>query len=404
MNWNHNKKRFDDTEIRSKLELLAELQANQAALEMHNCELMDTHQQLEEAHDRYADLYDYAPVGYLTLDEVGDIQAINLTGCALLGVERVFIVGKPFINYLAKGGSHKFIHSLHQTFNSFGNTVVELQIITSSGNTKYVRLESLAVEGGKTCRMVMADIDELKRTMNRNHELLHGNRRLMQNIFKIQEEERRLLARELHDELGQWLTAINVETEMIANITDKDHAIQTSSLAISECARKMHEVMRDMLHQLRPALLDTLGLVDALLELKRQWRTYHTDITLEFKFEGDLVALGESVNITIYRIVQEALNNICRHANATRALVILRRKTRASATAKSLFLTVEDNGKGYDFGKKSKGFGLLGMRERTIAADGKFTIRNAPNGGTQIYVNLPLVHSNKKRKRRIDDN
>lgn len=401
MNWNHNNKRFDDTEIRSKLELLAELQVKQVELEMHNCELMDAHQQLEETRDRYADLYDYAPVGYLTLDEVGDIQAINLTGCAMLGVERAFIVGKPFINYIAKGGSHKFFHSLQQTFNTSRNTVVELQIKTSPGNTKYVRLESLVVEGGKTCRMVMADIDELKRTTNRNHELLHGNRRLMQNIFKIQEEERRLLARELHDELGQWLTAIHAETETIANLSDNDRAIYTSSLAISECVRKMHAVMHDMLHQLRPALLNTLGLVDALLELKKQWRTYHTDITLEFKFEGELEALGESINITIYRIVQEALNNICSHANATRAQVILRRKTKGSATAKSLFLTVEDNGKGYDSGKKSKGFGLLGMRERTIAAGGKFTIRNAPNGGTQICVNLPLVHSNKKR--RVDD-
>ena len=121
----------------------------------------------------------------------------------------------------------------------------------------------------------------------------------------------------------------------------------------------------------------------------------------EFKFEGELEALGESINITIYRIVQEALNNICSHANATRALVILRRKSKGDVAAKSLFLSVEDNGKGYDSGKKSKGFGLLGMRERTIAAGGKFTIRNVPNGGTQICVNLPLVHSNKKR--RADD-
>lgn len=402
MSQNYNNKRFDDTEIRSKLELLAELQANQAALEMHNRKLMDAHHQLEEAHDRYADLYDYAPVGYLTLDAVGEVQAINLTGCVMLGVERASIVGKPFINYLAKGGSHKFFHSLQQTFNSSGNTVVELQIITSSGNKEYVRLESLAVEDGKTCRMVMADVDELKRTMNRNHELFHDNRRLMQNIFKIQEEERRLLARELHDELGQWLTAINAEAGTILNIADKDRAIYTSSLAISECVRKMHVVMHDMLHQLRPALLDTLGLVDALLELKKQWCTYHTDIILEFKFEGKLEALGENINITIYRIVQEALNNICSHANATRALVILRRRTKGNIPSNSLFLLIEDNGKGYDFSRKSKGFGLLGMRERTIAAGGKFAIRNVLNGGTQISINLPLVYSNNKR--RIDDN
>ncbi len=401
MGRDYNHKRFDDTEIRSKLELLAELQIHQIELEKQNRELRDAQQQLEETRDRYADLYDYAPVGYLTLDEVGGIQAINLTGCAMLGAERAFIVGRPFVNYIAKDDSHVFFHALRQTFNSSSNVVVELRIINPFGNTKYVRLESILVKDANTCRMVMTDIDQLKETMSRNQQLLHGNRRLMQNLFNIQEKEQRLLARELHDEFGQWLTAIHAETETILNYADKDSNIHSSSQAISECVREMHSVMHNMLHQLRPALLDTLGLVDALFEFKKQWCTHHTDINLELNLDGELGKLGENINITIYRLIQEALNNICSHAHATQAIVSLRYDTDVASTAKCLLLSIEDNGKGYDTEQASSGFGLLGMRERTIAAGGEFAIRSVPNGGTRIHVKLPLDGSDKKR--RTDD-
>ncbi len=92
----HNYKRFDDAEPRNKLELLAELQANQMELELQNDELRSIHRQLEETRDRYADLYDYAPVSYLTLDKCGNVLEINLTGCNLLGLNRTSIINKPF--------------------------------------------------------------------------------------------------------------------------------------------------------------------------------------------------------------------------------------------------------------------------------------------------------------------
>lgn len=401
MNRIHNNKRFDDNEIRSKLDLLAELQAHQAELEMQNRELRNTQLQLKETRDRFADLYDYAPVGYLTLDTAGDILTINLTGCAMLGMEYAFIIDKSFVNHIAESDNHVFFQSLQQTFKSSSNTVAELRIKNPLGKTKYVRLESSVVKDTNTCRTVMTDINQLKETMSHNRGLLHENRRLMQNLFKIQEDERRFLARELHDEYGQWLTAIHAEAESILNCTDKESAIHTSSQAINECVKEMYSVMRGMLHQLRPTLLDTLGLKDALLELKRNWCTHHADIVLEFKLEGELGALGENINITIYRIVQEALNNICSHANSTRAHVSLSCKTDEVSMAKFLLLSVEDNGKGYDTDHATNGFGLLGMRERAIAASGKFTICSAPNEGTKIRVRLPLDCSDKKR--RTDD-
>ncbi|MDP1558036.1 MAG: histidine kinase [Nitrosomonas sp.] len=392
------KNRFDDKEARSKMQLLAELQIHQVELEMQNDELRSTQQQLEESRDRFASLYDYAPVGYLTLDKAGYIQEINLTASIMLNVERVSLLGKPFVAYLVQKESNAFFHYLQQIFESSDNSVIELKIKDSRHKEKYVRLESSRVKDSDTCRMVMTNINQLKETTNQKIRLLQENRQLMQNLFKIQEEERSLLARELHDELGQWLTAIYAEAETIANRSFKESTINASAQAISQCVTKTHEVIRSMLHQLRLVQLNTLGLKDALLELKEYWCSHHSNTALELKLEGELDELDEHINITVYRITQEALNNICSHAEATWAQIHLRRIADVTGAVDTLLLSVKDNGKGYQVGERSKGLGLLGMRERAIAAGGEFTLHSAPNDGTQINVKLPLDGLNKRIK------
>ncbi|MDV6344115.1 ATP-binding protein [Nitrosomonas sp. Is37] len=398
MNKNQDSIKTDDSEIHSKIELLTELQAHRLELEKQNSKLNDVQQQLKETHNRYAALYDNVPVGYLILDKAGNILAINLTGSTLLGKEREFILNKSFLSYIVQDDNGKFLNHLQQIFNSSTNTVTELRIKGSFDKVIHIRLESLVIKDANICRTVMTNINLIKETTGRNQELLHGNRRLMQNLFKIQEEERRLLAHELHDELGQWLTAIHAETETIAYFSEKDSAIHISAQAIKECIKKMHDAMRDMLCQLRPVLLDTLGLEDALLELKKQWTTHNPHITLELEFEGKFDNLSELINITTFRIVQEALNNVRNHAQANWVLIHLHRKTGAIPADDVLSLSVEDNGKGYDVDQVPHGLGLLGMRERAIAAGGKFFVRSIPNHGTQIHAKFPLDSSNRRRK------
>ena len=212
----------------------------------------------------------------------------------------------------------------------------------------------------------------------------------MKELFHIQEKERRILARELHDELGQWLTAIRAVSEVILNYIEKDSTILTSTQAIKECTEKMHQVIRTMLHRLRPLLLDTLGLPDALLELRKQWYSYHPQTTLELKLEGELATLDEQFNITIFRLIQEGLNNIYKHSEATWAQISLTRETIENSAADFWLLKIEDNGKGYDTNQQFKGLGLVGMRERVIAMDGKLTVRSACNEGTEINIRLPI--------------
>ena len=270
------------------MELLAELQTHQVELEMQNCELRDMQQQLEVTRDRYADLYDYAPVGYLTLDNTGNILEINLTGCALLGLERAYVINKPFTAHLAEGKCQYFLRYLKQTFSASANdnNVIQLKIKNRLNQEKHVRLESRKVHQTNTCRMIMTDIDQLLEMTNFNDSLLIENRRLMQNLFTIQEKERRFIARELHDEVGQWISAIYAEAEAISNHANKESSISVCAQSISECAQKLHQVVHKILHGLRPPLLDTLGLKDALLELKKQWCSNHAYISLEFRVEG----------------------------------------------------------------------------------------------------------------------
>ena len=236
---------------------------------------------------------------------------------------------------------------------------------------------------------VCMDITAITTAMHHNNELLLQNRKLTRNMFVVQEEERRYLARELHDELGQWFTAIQAEAQVICNIAKSEPKIHESAVAISESASAVHDVIRGMLRRLRPSLLDELGLADSLRELQRQWSHSHPDIFCEFNLDESLDRLGEERNITLYRLVQEALNNIASHAHAHSVTVSLAREN-AGNDEGIIVLRVEDDGAGFDAKKARAGIGLLGMRERVIAAGGDFSIDSAPGRGTTIFAWLPI--------------
>lgn len=395
--------KFDDT-LLSKLALINDLQVHQEELEAQNIELKEMQQQLEEARDRYTDLYDLAPVGYLTLDKVGIIRSINLTGSTMLHQQRSHIIGKPFLMYLHQHDGTKYLKYLHNIFQTSDISTLDLRVINPSKTIRYFRLKSSSIPDGDTCRMTITDISELQEMSDKNQKLLSENRLLLQNVFNLQEKERRMLARELHDELGQWLTAIKAEAGIIANrCTERPSDILDSTQAIEECANEMHAVIHSMLYRLRPVLLDSLGLPDALLDMKDRWCSRHPGIELEFEMEGTLNQFNERLNITTYRIVQEALSNICSHSDASKARVSLRHPIRSEHTDHDcLLLHIEDNGKGFDTQINPKGFGLLGMRERVIAAGGKLNVDSEPNAGMQIEVILPIKYP-LVPKRRAED-
>jgi two-component system, NarL family, sensor histidine kinase FusK len=223
-----------------------------------------------------------------------------------------------------------------------------------------------------------------------NAQLLSLNRDLSQRLIVVQESERQTLARELHDEFGQNCAAIRAEASYILHAEKNDHAVIASSAQrIADTAENLFAMVRGMLVRLRPPTLDGLGLEPALQELCENWEE-HTGIACGF-FPRELAAQPDaSTAVAVFRLTQEALTNVARHANASQVNIELH----PSADGRRLELNIEDDGKGIpDPDRLPQGFGLVGMRERVAALAGEIDFSNLPGRGLGIRVTLPLFAS-----------
>jgi signal transduction histidine kinase len=213
--------------------------------------------------------------------------------------------------------------------------------------------------------------------------------RLSARLVTAQEEERRSLARELHDAVGQALTAIKMEM----GVAMRGMAPESRSKASLEEARVLAEStlqsVRDLSQLLHPSMLDDFGLPEAVRGFLRSFEK-RTGIRAQLVTERMDDRLAPEVEVCIYRILQEATTNVARHSEATVCTVSLRRRDG------TLLLTIEDDGRGIvgDAGVEGevrRGLGLIGMRERAQALSGVFTIANRPEGGTRVMVRVPLI-------------
>jgi two-component system, NarL family, sensor histidine kinase UhpB len=243
---------------------------------------------------------------------------------------------------------------------------------------------------GEICSM--RDITEHK-VAQRVERDLEQNRRLTHLIQSRLEEERRAIARELHDELGQCVTAIKTIGTAISNrARENDPEVHGNAQTIVSVASHLYDVVHGIIRQLRPTALDHLGLTETLRDTVSAWRSRHPDVECELKVEGNVEGLGETINITVYRIVQECLTNIVRHASATRADLSVSRERDADHWD-ILRVTVRDNGKGLGqgSGRETARFGLMGMRERVQALNGEFSIETQEGRGVTVVAILPIA-------------
>ena len=247
---------------------------------------------------------------------------------------------------------------------------------------------------GEICSM--RDITEHKMAQQAERDL-DQNRKLTQLIQSRLEEERRAIARELHDELGQCVTAIKTIGTAISNRTQAESPeVHNNAQTIVSVASHLYDVVHGIIRQLRPTALDHLGLSETLRDTVSAWRTRHPEIECELTMAGEVEGLGETINITVYRIVQECLTNIVRHAAATRAEVRVSRE-RDAARGDFLRVAVSDNGKGLAQGefREPARFGLMGMRERVQGLNGEFSIQAQPGRGVTVLAILPVGERNK---------
>ena len=237
--------------------------------------------------------------------------------------------------------------------------------------------------------LYVADITDVTLMQTELAGALEENRRLSQRSMQVQEEERRNLARELHDELGQSLNAIKVDAVAIRDGSDNAVEVQRGARAIIEVSGQVYDVVRSLLQRLRPVALDELGLRSAVEYGIEQWRRRHTTVRCHFSAQGDLDGLSEEVNITLYRLAQECLTNVAKHAQATSVTIVLARVGGAESDGGEIRFSFEDNGCGFDPGRRRQGLGLVGLRERVEALGGNFDLQSAPGQGVRVRASIP---------------
>jgi two-component system sensor histidine kinase UhpB len=216
-------------------------------------------------------------------------------------------------------------------------------------------------------------------------------RKLIQKVNSIIEDERKSIAVEIHDELNASLIAARLEAQAIGALAAKAppapevDEIQRKSQAITKLALDLYANGRRLVRRLRPEVLDMLGLHGAVEEMVRHYDG-SSGCSFEFHSEGDFARLSNELAISAYRIVQEALSNVMKHAHATSAQVRLV----LDEAAQTLRIVVADDGNGFDPASASEGIGIIGMRERVYAVHGVMDVRSSPGGGTVVAITLPL--------------
>jgi PAS domain S-box-containing protein len=409
--------------------LLHELRVHQIELEMQNDELRRAQQELETSRVKYFDLYDMAPVGYITVSAKGLILEANLRFADLLGVERNRLIKQPLTRYILPKDQDVYYLHRKRLLETGARQVCELRMSRQDGSPFWTRLETDAREGEdrpSVCRTIVSDISENKRAevaladfskelekrvSERTAELLTANRlmkkmldegkRAEERIRKSRErlrnlsgrlqamleEERARISREIHDELGQALTAMKIDLSLIRRglltdgMAEKSAKVHEIELAAARIIRTVRKIATD----LRPGILDELGVIAAIKWMAGNFQS-RTKIVCNVAVLGADKISDTTRATAIFRIVQEALTNVMRHAAASQVNVTVEKK------GDTLVVEVRDNGIGIKEGRvfDSKSLGLIGIRERVLLLGGEAIVTGKPGEGTVVRVTLPM--------------
>jgi len=231
------------------------------------------------------------------------------------------------------------------------------------------------------------EYDSIAKAINHMTDVLDStqkqNQALTQHSLEIQEEERQHLSQELHDEFGQSLTAIKVMAVTAAH--EKSDTKKITASIIEICDHLM-TVLRSMMKQLHPLILTELGLKATLEDLLEHWQSRAPSTAFKLQVDDAVDNMDRTIVIQVFRVIQESLTNIMRHACASQVTINLH----INNETQTFDLLISDNGQGCDLNKVSSGFGLQGMAERIKLLGGAFELQSQPNQGMQIKAKIPL--------------
>lgn len=437
------------------LETVHELEVHQIELELQNKELRRTAEELEAARNEYFELFDSAPVGFVILNKQGKIEQLNKVAAGIFDRSNGFLIGQPFSNLIHPDDLSRYLNLLKTSIESGlkgGKNSLDLKLWKEDDNARYVRL----VVGAKRdthgvfrqWRLAFTDITQAKEAevaLRRAHDTLEDrvsertvelndkkqelellNRNLLKEIDKrrqfeadlkaqgekvlaayrqrdylskglvdLLEKERLEMGRTLHDEIAQIMSGVSLQLEGLKETGTEDGSPLAGRLAtIQEHLSQGMIQLRNISQNLRSEVLERFGLIPSLKDLAE-------DMEQQFGFKIHFFTKNVSrylkdpqKALTIYRVVQEALTNIAKHANAQKVFINLKR------TENCVSVTIEDDGKGFESDTLSDHhsfhslLGITIMRERVSLIGGEFHIESEPGKGTHIHAEIPLDSPN----------
>jgi PAS domain S-box-containing protein len=346
---------------------------------------------LKESEEKYRDLYDNAPDMYHSINREGIIIDCNETEARMLGYKKEEVIGRPIADFQTTESlktyrkefptlpEHKALFGLEREYVRKDGTTFPATLnvfIEVDEKGELVRTKAIARD--------MTERKQVEKALRRSREEL---RSLSAHIELTREEERRYIAQEIHDELGQILSKLKLDISWLKKRLSGDQAqLADKADKMSGLVDSTIRTVQRISSQLRPDVLDHLGLAAAIEWQAKEFRE-QTNIKGTTTIDPDIEIEDQNIAIAVFRTSQEALTNIMRHANAKRADIILKKENN------TLILDVQDSGIGISEDKISNhtSFGLMGMRERARFLGGKVYIASVPGKGTRVTVHIPLT-------------
>jgi len=363
--------------------LIHELEVHQVELEMMNVELRQSRDDAEMSLEKYTDLYEFAPVGYFTLDSKGIINAVNLRAASVVGVARSRLLGQRFSLLVTDEYRSIFADFLHAVFTHPDKSTCEAALQIKGNNRVYILIEAMPSVSGQLCGLTLVDLTERRLAEN---DLKNYARRLIE----MEEELRIRLATELHDEIGRDLTVLGMNIAII-NDGVKDVVPKKLTARVKDSGKLIKGItktVRNIMVGLRPPVLNDLGLLAAL-----RWHTAlfikRNGIKITIQADEPFPRLTIEKETALFRISQEALMNVVKHAATQNVTIKLR------ITDGIVCFAVSDDGNGFlpassSYNLTGSGWGMTIMRERAELNGGNFHVDSTPGKGTTVSVVMPL--------------
>lgn len=349
-------------------------------------QLVRAEEDLRESRERLRVIVDTEPECVKVISPDGTLQEMNPAGLAMIEADDPGqVIGKSLLGLISPEHREAF-SSLTERVARGESGSLEFEIVGMKGTHRWLETRAVPMLVGRDEPLILGvarDITERRQAQEELERTADQRRALLDALVTAQEDERTRIARELHDGLGQVLTSL----ALFASDLERGKMSDTQRAKIAGFRERVQSAVGDMrrlVRTLRPVELDKEGLVAALKRLVAEVRD-HPGIEVDIADDLGGMRVPSPADVTVYRVVQEAITNALRHARATSLSVTLTRRD------DRLVVVVEDNGRGFDPSISHDWFGILGMRERALLAGGEVTVESAPGRGTTVRLEVPIA-------------